>query len=589
MSSEYSTCEVCGFKCITGGEMIVHVASEHIMLSCNQCPAKFLTDSQRAAHIQSRHYFWDCEYCEAKFYDTVVLEEHESQCPRKPVSKCTSCDANYRSAADEHKTVHDLLTCKQCQKQCTNLDMFTEHMKQHHARQCLLCPAWFPSDQDLKMHREREHNKVWWIKCIECPAHFRTSVERGHHVMQYHSKKWIQCSECSGQFPDNISLDEHMQSHSVVQIIKKRIQEDATLLANLDSAPVPRTSVDSAPVPITSVESTPVVTLTLPEDQKPKALQPFVRDFQCHLCFRRYGTKQRLDYHIEAHSNPKAKCTYCPKVFSWLKNLQRHIDRVHLRKFASQCDHCGRTFASLASKRKHEDAHESKLKYQFACPMQDWGTERCATNQDIPCSIRCKTKEHLQLHISRHHTAEGIASKYETETKLAEFFTQNGIEFERDWSNSIDFRNCDDMTHANRASARPDFYLTLQSAQLQCVFLVCNDEFAHRYTKCEFRRMSNIAQALELTPKFQNVPIVFVRFNPHPFKVDAMTRDVPLADAHDILLKCILSIQKEDLKPGTNLVYVHYDTTDGKLDIFTNATSDTYANMYRDCILKIVT
>ena len=228
--------------------------------------------------------------------------------------------------------------------------------------------------------------------------------------------------------------------------------------------------------------------------------------------------------------------------------------------------------------------HEEQKNYQFLCPMQDSGTQIASQDEeDVKCTIRCKTKHDLDTHIQRHHTEEGIALKFKSEQQLAEFFDKQQISYDRDWVNRIAFKTCKNI-EGNKLSARPDFYLHAKSAQLGCVFLVGNDEFAHRQTSCEFQRMFNIANSLEQTKEFKGVPIVYVRFNPHFFRKEGKFFDMPIAESHKLLLTTIDSIV--NIKPGVNLVYVNYDTQDQKLCVFQDAEQDdSYSKLFVNCVL----
>ena len=216
--------------------------------------------------------------------------------------------------------------------------------------------------------------------------------------------------------------------------------------------------------------------------------------------------------------------------------------------------------------------------------MQDCGLQLAQEHGDLQCTIRCKTPLDLDYHIQRHHTEEGIARKFHSEQKLAEFFQSHDISFDRDWLNRVAFHTCTNI-EGHKQSARPDFYLHAKSAELSCVFLVGNDEFAHRQTKCEFQRMFNIANALEQTPEFAGVPIVYVRFNPHFYHNDGKLFDMPLDKVHDLLLNTINSLTHVPHK-GVNLVYVNYDTRENKLCIFDESDKDDYCHLFQDCVIS---
>lgn len=218
--------------------------------------------------------------------------------------------------------------------------------------------------------------------------------------------------------------------------------------------------------------------------------------------------------------------------------------------------------------------------------MQDCGTQLCAPG-DVNCTIRCKTARDLDYHIERNHTTVGIAQKFHSETKLAAFFDANGIVYDRDWTNRISFRDCKNI-EGGKVSARPDFFLTSYSAKLQVVFLVGNDEMQHRYYECDSARVHNIVQALDQTAEFKDVPIVYVRFNPHSYWRDGVLFSHTLEAGHRILLETIHTISREDIRPGLNLVYVHYDQTDGELDIYRDTSENVFATLHKTCVLRTV-
>jgi hypothetical protein len=101
---------------------------------------------------------------------------------------------------------------------------------------------------------------------------------------------------------------------------------------------------------------------------------------------------------------------------------------------------------------------------------------------------------------------------------------------------------------------------------LGAIVIVCNDEFSHRYYACEFQRIWNIAQSLDQTTEFKDMPILYIRLNPHTYWRDEVCFSQPLEVVHDIFWETLQSI--ESVNDGVNLVYIHYDKTDGMLDIF---------------------
>jgi hypothetical protein len=220
--------------------------------------------------------------------------------------------------------------------------------------------------------------------------------------------------------------------------------------------------------------------------------------------------------------------------------------------------------------------------------MQDFGTQGYQ-GDGIKCAIRTKTLLDMEYHIQRNHTTEGLGKKLQSETRLAKFFEQHKLDFDRDWTNRIDFKSCKRI-EGNACSARPDFFLPSVSANLNAVVLVGNDEFAHRQYACDLQRVHNIANALDQHSDFRGLPILYIRFNPHYFKVGSTFYDPPLQQSHQKLLQLIEALSHQDVvNKGVNLIYMNYDLTeDGKLCLFESSSDNDYVEIYKPCVTKIL-
>jgi len=315
-------------------------------------------------------------------------------------------------------------------------------------------------------------------------------------------------------------------------------------------------------------------------------VKPYVCKFEG--CAKSFSMSGHLVAHSRTHTGVKpyvCKFEGCAKSFSISGHLVTHT-RTHTGVKPYGCEHCSFRSSRRDSLKNHRACHELQASYPVLCNMQDGGTQVWKEG-DIRCSIRTLTEQDMMYHIERNHTKEGIASKFDSENKLSQFFDSKNTLYDRDWANRICFTTCKSI-EGNRVSARPDFRLLQRSIELEVIFLVGNDEFEHRFYACDSQRMHNIVQALEQTPEFRGVPIVYCRFNPHSYWKDGILHSHKLERGHEILWQTIQSIKKEDIHPGLNLVYVHYDQTDGKLDIFENTTDNDYALLHKACVIKIV-
>ncbi len=303
------------------------------------------------------------------------------------------------------------------------------------------------------------------------------------------------------------------------------------------------------------------------------------KKYSCNICGLKFILKKRLYHHNRVHEEKKYKCEECGYACVRSDMLKSHI-LTHNNSKLFACEHCSYTNNNRGYMNIHEQMHEIQKSYKFECEMEEYG---CQKFTNIKCTIRCKNEMDMERHIERNHTPSGIGQKFHSETKLAEFLKLNDIPYERDWNNLIHFKYCVGI-QGNKISARPDFFLPIESVRLNCVFILCNNEHGHRYNyPCEFQRINNITTALYQTTEFNGLPVVFIMFNPHHYRMDDIYCNRSLKNGHHLLLQTIQSITKEMLKPGINLVYIQYDHNNNKLDVFEG--DDDYIKEYKHCLL----
>jgi hypothetical protein len=108
---------------------------------------------------------------------------------------------------------------------------------------------------------------------------------------------------------------------------------------------------------------------------------------------------------------------------------------------------------------------------------------------------------------------------------------------------------------------RPDFVFDFESK----IVIVEVDEFQHqeRACECEQTRMINICSS------YGGAPVVFIRWNPDPFKKNGRTQSVPLAKRLQVLEGWIRHFQKPETFV-TNLlsvVYLYFDDWNNELEV----------------------
>jgi hypothetical protein len=181
------------------------------------------------------------------------------------------------------------------------------------------------------------------------------------------------------------------------------------------------------------------------------------------------------------------------------------------------------------------------------------------------CGVKCKTAALLDYHISAIHVENGNL-KHQSEQQMAAMFKREGILFDHDRQNTLTFATCTTMSplpseNSNKPrSLRVDFYLTDISVKLGIRIFVGNDEFSHQRYRCDSHRTLNFATMLSTNPDktMNEVPIVYIRVNPHHYYVNETLFAPKMDEVHKRLLKVLTKIEDGDyeIKNYLNLIYV---------------------------------
>ncbi len=463
----------------------------------------------------------------------------------------------------EHRNENNEYNCDLCPYKSKHARSIQNHRRTHTLERpfmCDVCGKSYISKLSLLCHMliHNDDSKKYICNFEGCTyAAVIPSLLKRHHISHLEEKPF-KCIEngCTSSFPDKCSLIRHQILHSFAYPYKCVINDCEYKFKYNES-------------------------LQLHINNIHRGIMFECQELNC-------GKKYKLQCSLYRHMNEfhlkteEYKCDECDQTFVRTTSLEQHRSTIHLGEKRYKCDHCRFVTNYKDYLKIHTALHEKQQFYQFPCPMQDGGTQEYSQG-DVSCSTRCNTQLDLEYHIERNHTPIGLGNKYESETKLSDFLKQKGIEFTRDRQNTINFTNCSNI-EANKKSARPDFYLICKSVELKCVFFLENDEFAHRQSACDFQRLYNIIISLRQESN-EMLPIVFLRFNPHHFKLDGVYHNMSLKDGHEKLYKVIQSITPEHLKHDINLVYINYDHTDGRLDVFNEDEINDYADLFEKYII----
>lgn len=545
----------------------------------------------RSEDIITEETKWSCKDCAKIFKSRDTLRHHVVIHQKIKPFNCEQCPKTFpqKWQLNKHSKTHNVKSykCQQCDYTSYRNHNIDLHVSRVHEQArtfvCTKCEKSFKCNRDLKMHMST-HSKE---KPYECQYCGKKQASKGYHLehVKCHGSKDYSCQECSKSFPTRSRLQLHLKIHKPKHFRCEQCDEAFVTKQGLKNHCITHTGEKS----FECEHCGKILARASALIRHRKLVHSQHRPYVCGVCSQGFTEPKLLTNHERIHTGEKPfRCSECDTSFRLRTSLSRHL-LTHTGVKPFVCPHCNFAFSLQSNLARHIRLHETQFTYKEVCPMGDGSMQQHVPGETLPCLIRCETKHHLDYHIQRHHTEFGIAAKFESETKLAHFFTNHGIGFDRDWTNRIDFKTCTNI-EGGRSSARPDFFLTEYSAKLKVLLFTCNDEFCHRRTKCEFQRIFNIAQALEQTEEFRGLPICFIRVNPHFFRIGKRYFDPKLEDVHLKLLEILQNLKPEDIQPGVNLIFLNYDRNENnELEIFQkDEETDDFADLFRHCVRQIV-
>lgn len=413
--------------------------------------------------------------------------------------------------------------CEICKKTFSQSSGLTVHMRTHTNKKpyiCEICEKPFASGGNLTVHMRTHTNEKPYI-CEICEKQFVHSGHLKNHLRTHSQEKSYKCNSCDMTFTTSGGLSSHIRIHTTH------------------------------------------------------------RRHKCATCGKLFRHSSALNVHMRTHTLERPyQCKVCGKSFRQSGGFQYHM-RIHTAEKPYQCISCGSSFAAKHSLKNHLIRHEESKTWTIICPCADSSTH-LAGPDDVACQQRFPTQASLDIHIQKCHTVEGLQQKFQSEERMATFFTEQDILFNRDWENVISYSHCPQL-QLTGARSRPDFFLTDLSVKLGIAVLIGNDEFAHRRypTNCEFSRMLKIAGCLFQNPQMP-VRMVYIRFNPHFYTKDGVIFDPSLETRYARLLELLENLPDRE---GLLVIYLYYDTQDGKLCIFEEQTGDA-ARAIQECSIR---
>lgn len=303
---------------------------------------------------------------------------------RNLMYKCEHCikGFNFKESYEKHMEVHSKVMgeyiCDICKRRTDSMEKLITHKKYHRIRyQCRACGLTRVCRKTVKNHYMAEHLHVsFQHKCSHCNKTFNRQVSLNRHLAYVHrSMVRIKCEfeNCKKTFANRESLRGHL-----LRMHKSELQENP-FTSHVCEECGAGFQFNSLLKSHMSKHST-------------------SKEFYCVECDKGFKTKYALTQHLKIaapHVNYfelKLQCEHCNKRFGIKRDLERHLNRVHLNRKPYQCDKCDKAYINDWSLTEHKrfthEGHKRALKYP--CPLCD---KRFAQNSTLKSHILTHTGE----------------------------------------------------------------------------------------------------------------------------------------------------------------------------------------------------
>merc|ERR1719186_291346 len=268
---------------------------------------------------------------------------------------CEKCEKTFRT--NKHLSRHIIITdCENSPKKKTSKD---NSFKYH----CNLCSNKFKFVNTLAYHCKKFHNIGYMKDCPFCGEKFEISesVKMLYtHMLEFHDSE-----RESDEFQE--ILKEYNKCKSFCQICGKTFATRGNWYIHMTMKHEASPQYRSCHICGKSIKNNYLMRAHLRTHDTEVAICP-----ECGLSLK---NKMYLTAHMRTHNKIPFPCETCGKEFFTKRNLQEHVQFVHLKKKRFKCEHCDKSFSTSYKLKNHIMAIHTKEK-PFGCEKCNYRSYR---------------------------------------------------------------------------------------------------------------------------------------------------------------------------------------------------------------------
>lgn len=263
--------------------------------------------------------------------------------------------------------------------------------------------------------------------------------------------------------------------------------------------------------------------------------------FKCDHCEDVFVTEKELRWHMgrmHEENSKKIMCSVCDSFFFSISELNSHM-HIHTGETPYKCNICKMAFAWSSNLTRHIRSHLGIKKY--ACQVEN-------------CRCSFVTSDELKRHHTSNHTNKAKVNMKKSEEETYKMLEQHLGSIRREYH--VDF-SC-----INKTFARIDFVYTMNDI----LFFIENDENQHKDNDVSYETQRMLDIKIALSEYNINLPIVWIRYNPHAYRVNDTLKKCAKEDRIGKVVEYIQEcISNKELLPPVSYCYCFYDTNNTEL------------------------